>query len=351
MFNKIVCLMIIIGSMSFGKSLVYQAVNVLEKDKIKQIDFLDVNKKIKKSYRVIDYNKKSLPVSGIIMNSKNKKSGLFYTVYNNGEVMLIIEKDFNDSVLSLNYYYEKEGKKYIEKRDGETRLISYMELEKDKYFDVTKEVLDAKNSRENSQFLVKLKSLKHIESILEKDQNIVITETTKNLSIRDAQTNETLLGQIVTDSIKDYSNADIVLINGGIFENGITRGEIKYKDLLNSLKDKNLYYYKIEGSKILELLKRFEKLPNPHRDYLHSAGLTFNNKSKIDDIKVNGVSIDPLKYYSVIVNDHIKNGIGIYYNFKDEKSYKIRYSLPIILANYLYQIPLVDDTYIKEKRQ
>lgn len=148
--------------------------------------------------------------------------------------------------------------------------------------------------------------------------------------VRDRQTN---LGDLVTDAIKDYFNADLSLVNGGGLRADIKAGDITYNNALTTIPFGNkMCLSEIKGSVLLDELEyAVRMLPKTSGGFLHVSGITFTVDSsiptsvstddlgffrevtgdrRISDLKVNGQPLDPEKMYKVASIDYVLKANG-----------------------------------------
>jgi len=64
-------------------------------------------------------------------------------------------------------------------------------------------------------------------------KNPVATTITDENSIRIIRSREMGIGDLIADSFRNISNADIALVNGGGIKNGLPEGNVSYNDLIN----------------------------------------------------------------------------------------------------------------------
>ncbi len=186
---------------------------------------------------------------------------------------------------------------------------------------VSKKVLSFQNSLitvNNSQ----VKPDKDIEAII----NPVIEETKRTMSSEVGKTEvelshnreniiESVMGNVLTDSMRASTGSDIAVENSGGIRSQIGKGDITLKDLYNVLPfDTYLVTIDMKGKDIKELLE----ISAGTKDNLHVSGLTMDiDLSKPQSSRVFGINIDgkPLemeKNYRVTTEDFLAIGATEY---------------------------------------
>lgn len=171
---------------------------------------------------------------------------------------------------------------------------------------------------------------------------------------------ENPLTNLLADAIRDIFNCDIGLINSGIMNSGIRKGEVSFKKLIEICPSPlNPTYMEIQGKYIKAAL---EQSLNPEICYQDGAGPGFRGRflgklhisgamiehdgNRINRIIVNGKELDEEKYYSVATSDYLQRGTGYkaLANNINEK-YNVEY-LRIVLRDYLAKDDFLKKSYI-----
>jgi len=149
---------------------------------------------------------------------------------------------------------------------------------------------------------------------------------------------ERLLGNLITDIIKESSKADFVFINtGGV--RSLRNGVIKLRDILNAIPyENNITTVTLSGENILKILER--GLENEKRggwQFSKNMKLIFDSKkekgSRIINLLINNKPINPKKFYRIGTSDYV---YSLYDEFKKGKNSKfISSTLRRLFKKYL----------------
>ncbi|WP_066891527.1 bifunctional UDP-sugar hydrolase/5'-nucleotidase [Clostridium nigeriense] len=171
---------------------------------------------------------------------------------------------------------------------------------------------------------------------------------------------ENPITNLLADAVRDVLNCDIGLINSGIINSGIRKGEVSFKKLIEICPSPlNPTYMEIQGKYIKKAL---EQSLDPEFCYKDGAGSGFRGRflgrlhisgaliehdgNKINKIIINGKELDEEKYYSVATSDYLQRGTG----YRDlANNINVRYNveyLRITLRDYLYKNNFLDNSYI-----
>lgn len=124
---------------------------------------------------------------------------------------------------------------------------------------------------------------------------------------------ETMLGNIVADAMKEYTGADIALMSSSDLGESINAGVVSEENILNALPVKlTTSVVELKGSDILKLLTNsLSYYPVEDGRFLQVSGLTitFNPElrpsQRISSVLVNGEQIDSEKTYRVATTNHL----------------------------------------------
>ena len=142
---------------------------------------------------------------------------------------------------------------------------------------------------------------------------------------------ECSLGNLITDSIKDSTETEIAILNGGGVRNNLPKGNITSSKIIDIIPWYSYIVAKqIPGQVIWDVLEfGVSKLPNAFGGYPQVSGITFdlnpsiNSTVKVDDIgnfvnvtgerrvtnvKVNGKDLNLTKLYNVSFLEYMSNG-------------------------------------------
>ena len=157
--------------------------------------------------------------------------------------------------------------------------------------------------------------------------------------------NENILGNLITDSMRYFGEADITIMNAGTINDDINEGDITYQEVINTMPYSNDVLVKeITGQTILDALEfgvRF--LPDPSTKFPQVSGITYKidisinsgvivdkndafirvgGKRRVYNVKVNGEQLDLLKKYTIASHSFILSGGDGYSMFTDAKIIK-----------------------------
>lgn len=146
--------------------------------------------------------------------------------------------------------------------------------------------------------------------------NEKVGKTDVDLDGENVRKRETNLGNIIADIIKHASGADVAIINGGGIRTSINRGEIKLQQVYSVLPfDNYIVAIKITGKQVREALEhgvsaveegagRFPQVSGLRFSYSPSA----NTCSRVKEISIADLPIEPDKEYTVATNDFLAAG-------------------------------------------
>ena len=171
---------------------------------------------------------------------------------------------------------------------------------------------------------------------------------------------ENPITNLLADAIRDLLKCDIGLINSGIMNSGIRKGEVSFKKLIEICPSPlNPTYMEIQGRYIREALEESLDSEVCYKDgagsgfrgkflgKLHISGAIIeHDNSRINRIIINGEELDEEKYYSVATSDYLQRGTG----YKTlENNINVRYNpeyLRITLRDYLNKEDFLNNSYI-----
>ena len=160
---------------------------------------------------------------------------------------------------------------------------------------------------------------------------------------------ENPMTNLLADALRDKLKCDIGLINSGVINGGIRKGEVSFKKLIEICPSPlNPTYMEIKGKYIKEALQQSldhevcykdGKGPGCRGKYLgrlHISGAVIKYKGKkIKSILLAGKELEEDKYYTVAAGDNLQRGTG-YTSLQNNKNerYNPEY-LRILLKEYL----------------
>ena len=121
---------------------------------------------------------------------------------------------------------------------------------------------------------------------------------------------ETNLANLITDSMRAKTGADIAFQNAGGIRSDIAPGMITYRDILTVHPFGNtLVLMDMTGEQILDLLDRAAKIRPGQGAFLHASGIRWtNNKGKVTDVIVGKSPIDRNETFRVVTNNFLAAG-------------------------------------------
>lgn len=152
---------------------------------------------------------------------------------------------------------------------------------------------------------------------------------------------ESTIGNLITDAMREYFNVDIAIHNSGGIRANMPKGEVTYRDCYNiDALSNTAVLMKMTGKQIREVL---EVGFNGHHAIFQVSGvkLQYNSKNQIDqrilDVTTeDGESLSNLKEYTIITNSFLAAGGGEYVVFKQAKDIQDTFHyLRNIIAEYV----------------
>lgn len=158
---------------------------------------------------------------------------------------------------------------------------------------------------------------KYDEQLGNKMQEVVGTTTVELDGERQtARLKESNLANVIADSLRELTGADIALQNGGGVRASIDAGDITMAEVYATLPfDNTVVVVKATGKTIWAALENgVAQYPAAAGCFLQVSGLSYTFDaskeagSRVVDVKVNGQPIDLEKTYTVVTNDFITGG-------------------------------------------
>ena len=132
---------------------------------------------------------------------------------------------------------------------------------------------------------------------------------------------ETVMGNVLTDAMREDAECDIAMQNSGGIRDQIMKGEVTYGDLYRVLPfDKYLVSMDLTGKQVKNILENSAKRTKGN---MQMSGITMDvepknpNGKKTSNIKVNGLPLDENKIYRVATDDFLAGGGNGYRTFMD----------------------------------
>ena len=148
------------------------------------------------------------------------------------------------------------------------------------------------------------------------DYDLIANDSSGNKLVR---TQETNLGNLISDALRTVLGADITYFNGGGIRANIESGDVTFNDLLNILPFNNTaVVVRVSGATILEALEAsVAKYPEVNANFPHVSGMIFSVNTlapvneRVYSVKVinsetgNYESLDPEKMYTIASSNFI----------------------------------------------
>ena len=127
---------------------------------------------------------------------------------------------------------------------------------------------------------------------------------------------ETNLGDLLADLTRLETGAEVALINSGTVRDSLVAGPVTYRRLMEVLPfDTSLSVLTVTGAQLRKAMENsVSRLPQPNARFLQVSGLgctvdpTAPTGTRIVNLQVNGVPLDPGRRYSVAVTRFIAEG-------------------------------------------
>ncbi len=148
------------------------------------------------------------------------------------------------------------------------------------------------------------------------DQVVGKTGVNWNGERASVRTQETNLGNLIADIMRNAVGADIALTNGGGIRASINPGNITVADIYSTLPfDNTLAVIELRGMDIIEALEHSVRLlPEQNGGFLQVSGIAFEVMpdaqvgARVINVKVGGRPISTGGYYTVATNDFLAAG-------------------------------------------
>ncbi len=172
------------------------------------------------------------------------------------------------------------------------------------------------------------------------DTVIGTTEILLNGERADVRSKTTNLANLIADSMKWKTGADVALTNGGGIRASIKPGEIKIRDVLTVLPFGNtLYVLEMKGSDLVKVFEYAASVPNGQGAFLQVAGATWKAEGgKLTELLIGGKPVDPEKIYKVVTNDYMAAGGDGYATLKGQKGYNTFYVMADVVVEYIQKV-------------
>ena len=129
-------------------------------------------------------------------------------------------------------------------------------------------------------------------------------------------------------------NIDIVLLNNGGIRSIISKGNISEKTAFELMPFENsIVVLELNGLSIIKMIDYLRKVKLQHP--ISGLQITLNNDYSVNEVKINGVSIQNEKKYYVATTDYLlEGGDKMYFLAESTKTTDINYKMRDILIDY-----------------
>jgi 5'-nucleotidase/UDP-sugar diphosphatase len=149
---------------------------------------------------------------------------------------------------------------------------------------------------------------------------------------------ETNLANLVTDSMRAKTGAEIAFFNAGGIRASVEVGPITYRDILAVLPfGDTLVLMNMTGEQVMDLLGTAATTIRPSDSaFLHASGVIWtSNKGVPEDVMVGNDPIELERMYIVVAGSHIAGGGDGYAIFKDIPQYDTGFTDASALQEYI----------------
>ncbi|MDW7694417.1 bifunctional UDP-sugar hydrolase/5'-nucleotidase [Flammeovirgaceae bacterium SG7u.111] len=255
-----------------------------------------------------------------------------------------IDVIFTEEVSETKTVVHSSGKKTIIATCGNMGSLAEVTLYKEKHKIISKiQIHPLDTTIESNKELLVLEK-KYMDS-LDIKLSSSISYTNKNLLNEGSRESENLLGNLITNSFRDYHKADIGLINGGGIRGNIFKGEITLKEAHAVLPFGNkVCLVELNGLEIKDLInKSITDVNENGGDFLQVSGINYTytmikNSPSLLSVTINGKPIDEIEKYKVAMPSYILLGGGNFNNILQEKILVPPIQSPVdveVFINYL----------------
>ena len=129
-------------------------------------------------------------------------------------------------------------------------------------------------------------------------------------------------------------NIDIVLLNNGGIRSIISKGNISEKTAFELMPFENsIVVLELSGLSIIKMIDYLRKVKLQHP--ISGLQITLNNDYSVNEVKINGVSIENEKKYYVATTDYLlEGGDKMYFLSETIKTTDINYKMRDVLIDY-----------------
>lgn len=157
----------------------------------------------------------------------------------------------------------------------------------------------------------------------------IIGETKVELKGENSGKEETILGNFITDAVRDSAKVSYSTISAGTLGEGMGIGNIDEKDIsfLTPYIDDEIVIIELNGKQVKEMLEKSIRLyPKENNSFLQISGMSVvvdKNKKpgeRIIEVKMGEENLDENKKYQIATNSFLALGGVGYYKIFNEKN-------------------------------
>ena len=152
---------------------------------------------------------------------------------------------------------------------------------------------------------------------------------------------ETNLGNLVTDGLRDKTGAEVALYNAGGIRTDLEPGPITYRDILgiHPFGNSRAVLLDMTGTQILEVLSYTATMKPGHGGFLQVSGLTWtNNRGIPEDVLVGGVPIELERVYKVVTSSFLTDGGDGYAMLEEIPCFDTGFPTTSVLREYIMKL-------------
>lgn len=193
---------------------------------------------------------------------------------------------------------------------------------------------------------------KYYQMAMEETKEVVGTSSVELDGTRTSiRTRETNFANVLTDAMKERSQAEIAIINGGGIRESISAGEINLYQLNRSLPFSNtLVVAEVAGDRIYKAIERgLNAYPNgTNGAFLQVSGIRYAFDAsrpagkRVTSVTFNDEPLDFKRKYKVALSDYLYNGGDNFEEFKDASLLSVDELLMNVLADYLRKHKVIE---------
>lgn len=157
---------------------------------------------------------------------------------------------------------------------------------------------------------------------------------------------ETNLGDFVADIMREFTGAEVALINAGALRSSLDAGPVTVEEVFKVMPYSNeVVTVELTGAELFQVLSRAVQGERADEDggFLHVSGLRFRVIGKtVEGVTVNGAALDPSRVYKVAITDFMAAGGDGYFVFKTKTATPTGNPLRELIVETIRQKKLID---------